>query len=342
MLSWQWLSAITVGAFAASWAGTWGALVYLRRRGVLAHPNERSSHTQPTPTGGGAAAIAVLIAVWVLAATLGPAQWGANVIATVAVVSLGAVLAAISWLDDLRGGLSPALRFGVQALAVAGGVAALPGPVFQGLLPPVVDGLAVALVWLWFVNLFNFMDGIDGIAGVQAIGIGVGVALVASAAGLPPIQTVFGMSAAAVAMGFLPWNWRPAKIFMGDAGSVGLGYLLGWLLLVLAAQGQWAAAIILPLYFLSDATLTLIRRILRRETLWKAHRGHFYQKAAAAAGDHRAVMRPVGIVQMGLVVLAGFVVLVPGSEGYGLLAATVLVVALLWYLRRMAAGNSRP
>jgi hypothetical protein len=110
---------------------------------------------------------------------------------------------------------------------------------------------------------------------------------------------------------------------------------------VLAAQGQWAAAIILPLYFLSDATLTLILRILRRETLWKAHRGHLYQKAAAAAGDHRAVMRPVGIVQMGLAVLAGLVVLVPGSEVYGLVAAGVLVAVLLWYLRRMAAGNSR-
>ena len=342
MLTWQWLSAITTGAFAASWAGTWGALVYLRRRGVLAHANERSSHTQATPTGGGAAAIAVLIAVWVLAATLGPAQWGASVVATVAVVSLGAVLAAISWLDDLRGGLSPGLRFGVQALAVAGGIVALPGPVFQGLLPPILDGLVAALVWLWFVNLFNFMDGIDGIAGAQATGIGVGVALVASAAGLPPIQTVFGMSAAAVAMGFLLWNWRPAKIFLGDVGSVGLGYFLGWLLLVLAADGQWAAALILPLYFLCDATLTLVRRALRRETLWKAHRGHFYQKAAAAAGDHGAVMRPVLFVQIGLVVLAGFVALVPGSEVNGVLAATVLVAVLLWYLRRMATGTSRP
>ena len=336
MLSWQWLTVITAGAFSAAWLGTWGILVLLRGRDMLDHPNARSSHATPTPTGGGIAAIAALIGAWVLVAAFGPPEWGANVIATAAVASLGALLAILSLLDDLRGGLSPALRFGFQTLAVVGGLVALPGQVFQGLLPPVGDAIAVIFVWLWFINLFNFMDGIDGIAGVQATAIGVGVALVASGAGLATFHTVFGMAAAATALGFLMWNWAPAKVFMGDVGSVGFGYLLGWLLLVLAANGQWAAALILPMYFIADATITLARRALARQTLWRAHRDHFYQRAAAAAGDHGAITRAVMIGQVGLVILAGFVAVAPGSEISGVSAAAVLVAALLWYLRRIA------
>ncbi|MBT5861054.1 MAG: hypothetical protein HOH89_07860, partial [Alphaproteobacteria bacterium] len=243
----------------------------------------------------------------------------------------------LSWLDDLRGGLSPGLRFGFQAMAVLGGLIAIPGQVFQGLLPPFVDSVAAVFIWLWFINLFNFMDGIDGVAGVQATGIGVGVAVVASSAALAPVHMIFGMVAAASALGFLLWNWHPAKIFMGDVGSVGFGYLLGWLLLVLAANGHWAAAVILPMYFVADATITLVRRAIARQTLWHAHREHFYQRAAAAVGNHASVTRAVLMSQIGLVILAGFVAAVPGVEASGVLAAAVLVAALLWYLRRIAA-----
>ena len=336
MISWQWLTAITAGAFGASWAGTWGAFLVLRRRGMLDHPNTRSSHVTPTPTGGGIAAITVMVIVWMLVAVFGPAEWRTDVGATAAAASLGTALAVLSWLDDLRAGLSPGLRFGFQAMAVLGGLVAIPGQVFQGLLPPLVDSVAVAFIWLWFINLFNFMDGIDGIAGVQATGIGVGVAVVASAA-LAPVHMIFGMVAAASALGFLLWNWHPAKLFMGDVGSVGFGYLLGWLLLVLAANGQWAAAVILPMYFVADATITLVRRALARETLWHAHRDHFYQRAAVAVGNHSTVTRAVLMAQVGLVALAGIVAVAPGVEASGILTAAVLVAALLWYLRRLAA-----
>jgi len=195
----------------------------------------------------------------------------------------------------------------------------------------------VVFVWLWFINLFNFMDGIDGIAGIQATGIGVGVAVVASAAALAPVHMIFGILAAASALGFLLWNWHPAKVFMGDVGSVGFGYLLGWLLLVLAANGQWAAAVILPMYFVADATITLVRRAFAKKTLWQAHRDHFYQRAAAAVGNHNTVTRTVLAAQIGLVALAGVVAVAPGVEASGVLTAAVLVAALLWYLRRLAA-----
>ena len=337
MLSWQWLTAITAGAFGASWVGTWGALFILRRRGMLDHPNARSSHLTPTPTGGGIAAITVMGIAWMLVAIFGPEEWGADVGAAAAAVSLGTALAVLSLMDDLRGGLSPGLRFAFQAMAVLGGLIAIPGQVFQGLLPPFVDSVAVVFIWLWFINLFNFMDGIDGIAGVQATGIGVGVAVVASVGALAPAHMIFGMVAAASALGFLLWNWHPAKIFMGDVGSVGFGYLLGWLLLVLAASGEWAAALILPMYFVADATITLMRRAFARQTLWQAHRDHFYQRAATAAfGNHRTVTRTFLAAQVGLVALAGVVAVAPGVRVSGILTAAALVAALLWYLRRLA------
>jgi UDP-N-acetylmuramyl pentapeptide phosphotransferase/UDP-N-acetylglucosamine-1-phosphate transferase len=114
------------------------------------------------------------------------------------------------------------------------------------------------LLWVWFLNLFNFMDGIDGIDASEAAAIGLGLMLVADAD--PSIAAPAAVIAAA-ALGFLVWNWAPARIFLGDVGSVPLGYLLGFLLYELALRGSWQAALILPAYFLADATLTLLRRL---------------------------------------------------------------------------------
>src|SRR5262249_988511 len=159
-------------------------------------------------------------------------------------------------------GLSPAIRLLAQFGAVALGLWMLPhGAIFQGWLPTGPDAIAAALLWVWFVNLFNFMDGIDGIAGSEAAAIGIGISLVAVGdAGLAwPAAAIIG-----AALGFLMWNWMPARIFLGDVGSVPLGYLLGYLLYRLTLHGQWQAALILPLYFLADATITLLRRLARR------------------------------------------------------------------------------
>src|SRR5690606_27746163 len=120
--------------------------------------------------------------------------------------------------------------------------------------------------------------------------IGLGVALFAGAAGGEPALVALGLAVAGAAFGFLPWNWQPARIFLGDVGSVPLGYALGWLLLSLAAAGAWAAALILPLYYLADATLTLMRRLARGERVWQAHREHFYQRATQAGRSHAAVV----------------------------------------------------
>ena len=209
--------------------------------------------------------------------------------------------------------------------------ASLSGSVFQGLLGPWLDTVFAAIVWLWFINLFNFMDGIDGIAGVEAIGIGIG--LYAIGAVFMPIAANYGqgLTIASAMAGFLVWNWQPARIFLGDVGSIPLGFLLGWLLLDLAANGLWQAALILPLYYLADASLTLLRRLLRGAVIWQAHREHCYQLAVQRGRKHSTVAGAVALVNAVLVGLA-FVAAAPASLPLVpllMLAAASIIVALL-------------
>jgi UDP-N-acetylmuramyl pentapeptide phosphotransferase/UDP-N-acetylglucosamine-1-phosphate transferase len=269
---------------------------------VLDRPNARSSHSVATPRGGGLAVMLALLPGWALLALLGAAPP-----ATIVAVLGGAFLAAVSFADDLRS-LSPLWRLSAQLAAVAAGIAALPesGGVFQGLLPPALDRIAAGLVWLWFVNLYNFMDGIDGITGAETAFLGAALAFIAFAnrelgsAG----QAALGLATAAAALGFLRWNWQPARIFLGDVGSVPLGYLLGWLLLATAAAGAWKAALLLPAYYLADATFTLARRALRGERVWEAHREHLYQRAVRRGWSHAAVVRRILALNLVLLALA--------------------------------------
>ena len=266
------------------WFATRVVRRFLLRWRVLDRPNRRSSHAVPTPRGAGLALVPPLLLAWALwGAVHGPPPPG------LALVLAGAVvLAGLSWLDDMRG-LPAALRFAVQAAAVALGVVGLGdgGPVFQGLLPPWLDRLAAGFVWLWFVNLFNFMDGIDGITGVETLSLALGLALCLALVGGQPFALGLALLLAGATAGFLPWNWAPAKIFLGDVGAVPLGYLLGWLLLAAAGQGLWAVALILPLYYLADATLTLLKRGLRGEKVWRAHRDHAYHARRAGRASPR-------------------------------------------------------
>lgn len=307
------LSALLV--FAATAGATMLAtrivLQVLERRAILDHPNERSSHARPTPRGGGIAVLAVLIPAWIaIAAVIGRGDNGPIWL----VIGGIAALAALSWLDDLRD-LSAGVRILCHAAAVGAVLASLPASalLFQGLLPPLADRIAAAVLWLWFINLFNFMDGIDGIAGVEAMTIGGGLFLLAALHGLAGGAMAGGpvamngwlaLALAGAACGFLLWNWHPARLFLGDVGSVPLGFALGWLLLQAAMAGFWAAALILPFYYLADATITLTRRALRGERVWSAHREHFYQKAVASGRSHAEVVRAIATANAVLIVLA--------------------------------------
>ncbi|MBK4719886.1 glycosyltransferase family 4 protein [Azospirillum sp. YIM DDC1] len=321
------------GSFALSWLFTGRVLAYLRRKAILDHPNDRSSHSIPTPRGGGWGVMLTLLPVWTLIAMTAD-----DPLRALPILAGTLALMAVSWMDDRRG-LGPAPRFLAQIAAVVAGLSALPGDglVFQGLLPFWADRLVAAVGWLWFVNLFNFMDGIDGLAGSEAASIGAGLALVAALGALDPALALYGLAAAGAALGFLVWNWHPAKLFMGDVGSVPLGFTLGWLLLVLAASGLWVAALLIPAYFLADATVTLLRRLAEGKKVWQAHREHFYQKATQRGRNHAQVVRLVLALNATLLLLAvaslalGWTVLPAGA------AAVVLLLALLARPARAAA-----
>jgi UDP-N-acetylmuramyl pentapeptide phosphotransferase/UDP-N-acetylglucosamine-1-phosphate transferase len=317
--------AAVLGAGLVSAAGTWALIPLLR----LDQPNQRSSHSVPTPRGGGIALVGAILAAW-----CGLVAAGAAAAAVVIVVLGAAALALVSWLDD-RGGLTPPVRLAAQFAVVAVCLAAgMPGgAVFQGWLPLPLDRIVTALAWVWFLNLYNFMDGIDGIAGGEAAAIALGLVLFAAfGAGADPQAAALAAAILAAALGFLAFNWAPARIFMGDVGSVPLGFLLGFLLLRLAAAGWWKIALILPLYFSADATITLVRRALRGAKVWQAHREHFYQHATAAGLSHQAVAIRVVIADLALVACGWTAE--NGAGLAGLLAAAAVVALLLFELGR--------
>ena len=335
------LLAATLGAGLVAGIGTGALIPLLRGAAVLDRPNERSLHEAPVPRGGGIAVIAAIAFAWlglVLTGRAGP---------SLLVVLLGALLLArVSWRDDVAG-LSPALRLAVQAVAVAAalGTAALIGfgalSLTQGWLPQWLDTAVTALLWLWFINLFNFMDGIDGLAGSEAATIALGLAaFAATGVGEEPLLVLLAAPVAAAAIGFLLWNWPPARIFLGDVGSVPLGYLLGFLLLSLAWSGYWRIALILPLYFLADATITLGRRLARGERVWQPHRRHFYQRAVQRGLSHREVT--LRIVAANLVLIGCGWAAENGWPTAGLAAALLVVAALLASLAGLPGGGAQP
>ncbi|MGH7061673.1 MAG: MraY family glycosyltransferase [Stellaceae bacterium] len=314
---------IAVAASVAAGVGTRALIPVLRRRKVLDHPNARSSHAAATPRGGGLAPVGVVLCLWaalIFAGSVRPAVWA---------VVLGAVLlAAISWLDDVRS-LSPVLRLSVHAAAVAVGLFALPAPPN----PPLLYYAAYGLLWVWWLNLFNFMDGIDGIAGSEAAAIGGGLWLFAAIGrGVDLPMALLAAGIVGAALGFLGSNWAPARVFLGDVGSTGLGYLSGFLLLDLAGRGHWLIALILPLYFLADATITLGRRLWRGERVWQAHHEHFYQMAVRRGRAHAAIVRRVIAADLVLILLGW-----TAENGWPALSlglACITVAALLFVLAK--------
>jgi UDP-N-acetylmuramyl pentapeptide phosphotransferase/UDP-N-acetylglucosamine-1-phosphate transferase len=332
-MPWLELALMCLAAALAAWALTGIVLQALKRWRVFDMPNPRSSHAAPKPRGAGLALIPVILIAWVAAEVrLGGLPNGH------AAVSAGAaVLAVVSWIDDLRH-LPATLRLAVHAVAVGLALLAMgnAGPVFQGLMPPLADRLVAGILWLWFVNLFNFMDGIDGISGVEASTVGLGLALVAALAAWPAGSVALPALLAAATLGFLAWNWPPSKLFLGDVGSVPLGYLLGWLLIAAAAKGQWAAALILPLYYLADATITLARRTLRGAAVWRAHREHFYQRAVQGGASHAGVS--LGVLACDALLIACALGAALGYVWLGLAGAAVAVGGLLAMLQRRAGA----
>ncbi|AXO13230.1 MraY family glycosyltransferase [Thalassospira indica] len=315
---------------------TWVVLNYLRRKAILDMPNHRSSHAVPTPRGGGLAVTPLLIVLVAVVFVFN----GVSDIGDWLMLAACAGLGLLSWLDD-RHDLSAAKRFALQFVAVIIGMLALDKPVLGGLVPIWLDHVLVVLAWVWFINLFNFMDGIDGITGVEAGSIGLGIFVLALFVPLPQFIGLgyIGLGILAIMIGFLIWNWHPAKLFLGDVGSIPLGFILGWLLLKVASEGAWTIALILPSYYLFDATFTLIKRALRREKIWQAHREHFYQKATQRGFSHAWVS--LMILVSNLILIGVCFAQSDTPDWMRVIAALIVVLGLVGMMVRMPVRETR-
>jgi Fuc2NAc and GlcNAc transferase len=278
------------GTSVLAWALTSRIRRFALGRSMLDVPNHRSSHSVPTPRGGGLAIVVATLAAWGLMPVMG---FGTAVPASVVAAVAG--VAAVGFIDDLKS-VPAGWRLMAHLLAAGGIVSALGGlPVmylgsFDLSVAPLGSVLAVLLV-AWWINLTNFMDGIDGIAGAHVVAVCLGGACM-NAVAESPLPLILGpVALAAAAFGFVLWNWPPASIFMGDVGSGFVGAMIAVFTLGAGhyrAELGWAW-IILAGAFVVDATVTLGIRVARRDRLSEAHRSHAYQHLAIRWGTHRQV-----------------------------------------------------
>jgi UDP-N-acetylmuramyl pentapeptide phosphotransferase/UDP-N-acetylglucosamine-1-phosphate transferase len=205
---------------------------------------------------------------------------------------------------------------------------------FSGALPFWLDRTLMIVGWAWFINLYNFMDGIDGITCTETIAIATGACLLMTTMNInDPFLDVLTLMLTGACLGFLALNWHPAKIFMGDVGSIPLGYLTGYALLTIAIHGHLIPALILPLYYLTDSGITIAKRALRGEKIWQAHRQHFYQRAARGLGRHDQVVFYIALANIAFIFAA---ILAATAPLQGALCAAVIVAILLLKMHKSA------
>ena len=266
----------------------------LLRLKMLDTPNQRSNHNKPIPVGGGMGFVPVMMLFLWLAEE---GAISANFMIALAFITL------VSFADDFRG-LWIITRIAAQAAALFFIFkTTVPVSLFASL--PVWVNMALAVLGVfWFMNLYNFMDGIDGLAVAEAMAISSGIALCAHYAGtldlIYPAQVVFAATSA-----FIFFNWQRAVIFMGDAGSISLGLILGCMLLKLATSGHIVAALILPAYFVLDASYTMIAKIRDGKKPWQAHSRHAYQLAVRTKGfSHQKTVILISLLNASLILMA--------------------------------------
>lgn len=321
-----------------SYLGVWIIRRYAERRQLLDHPNERSSHSLPTPRGGGLAIVLLVTGtgLWFMR----EADWSRDLVYIVCAV----VIAFLGWRDDTHS-LSPRVRFAVQGLVAVASILGL--GYFSSVTIPLfgklqLGAVGVVITFLWIIgltNAYNFMDGIDGIAGGVAFAAGLGWVLLTS--NIPYLANSFvfwiALAIAASSLGFLVHNWHPAKIFMGDVASTFLGYTFA-VLPLMAANKEGDALMLGTLLMwtvIMDAGVTFIRRALRRENVLAAHRTHVYQRLITGGYTHSSVSTMYIILTLVALRLAS-------AWGDGSLLASILILfglPLIYYVLHRHANT---
>ena len=301
----------------------------LLARYALARPNARSSHKVPTPQGGGmaiviAASIGIALAL-ILCPHFGPVS---PILAALAASTCLAIVGAADDIFVLRAAPRLALQLvSAGLIVIVGGARVVPA------LPIELEVGVLVLALVLFVNLVNFMDGIDWITVAEVVPVCAGIATIAALGEAPASSFIVAIAVGGATLGFAPFNRPIARLFLGDVGSLPLGLLLGWQLIVIAASHHHVAALILPLYYLADATVTLGRRVARRERVWEAHRTHYYQRATDRGYTVLAIVTRVFVTNLVLVAIAIATVLHPeltvqlGGLALGAVAVACLLVA---------------
>ena len=305
-----------------------------RQRGLVAAVTSRSSHRVPTPHGGGFVLPLVVVPV-----ALGLVMWeGGTSAVFLKVLLLASLLVAfIGWRDD-HAELDPQLRLAVHLPAVGLALAFLP-PVFdvlpqQWVVPWWVEKVVLLLAWGWFVNLYNFMDGADGLASTEAVFIALGVALCVPA--LAPVAVVV----AAAAAGLLRVNGPKARVFLGDVGSTWLGYVLGGLLLLGCAENTWQIVwplAVLPLVFCFDATTTLVRRMAEGHRPWVPHKTFWFHRFLGLGYSHGQLVAAVAGLNVALFGVA-WVAWQQGWPEVGFGIGLLAMVVIVCYIRAIERG----
>jgi len=335
-------SLILAGAALASGllcAGLIRLLMPALLRYALARPNARSSHRAPTPQGGGIAVVAACLVVALACSELGLLALSGAERVELRLIALAALaLALVGAVDDIRP-LPVGPRLALQTLCVAAAIMAAPGELRlfgDEVLPLALERLLAVAAGVWFVNLTNFMDGIDLITVADTVPPAAAIAAFA-AFGLAPAPA--GLVAAALGgamLGFAPRNRPVARLFLGDVGSLSIGLLLAWCLYRLAGAGGLVAAIILVLYPVADATITLLRRMARGDRVWEPHRSHYYQRATT---NGWSVARVSGAafalnILLAVVALGALLFDTPADRLLGLLEAAFFVWGILFLFQR--------
>ncbi len=325
--------------FLAGAALSYGLLRLLRpllQRHAVAHPNARSSHKIPTPQGGGFGVVTATVIVVSAATLLFPALAGAGQQLLWLVLSAAILVAIVGAVDDVYA--IPVLpRLALQGVAITMVLASVPSDLrLLDTIPFWLERALVAIAMLWFVNLVNFMDGIDWITVAEIIPVSGGLAVIGALGALSAMETMVAITLCGAVAGFAPLNKPVAKLFLGDVGSLATGLTVGWLLVMLALRGHIAAALLLPLYYLADATITLLRRLLAGEAIWKAHRTHFYQRALDLGFDVSGVVARIFATNLCLVALAIVTIWSPGPavQIVALIFGAAEVGVLLYLLSR--------
>jgi UDP-N-acetylmuramyl pentapeptide phosphotransferase/UDP-N-acetylglucosamine-1-phosphate transferase len=311
-------------------------------RYALARPIARSSHKVPTPQGGGIAVIGITLAmlVWLTISTTTP---GISPPRLALLVGAAMLLALVGAVDDIRP-LPVLLRLVLQFAAAIGLVMALPpdlAPLASLRVPVLLESAILVIGLVWFINLTNFMDGIDWITVVEMVPITAALALFSHIGALPKAAGLLALLLCGALIGFAPANRHVARLFLGDVGSLPIGALVGWMLIVLAGAGHLAAALILPLYYIADSGITLVQRWRRGEKIWQAHRSHYYQRALDKGFTVPQVTAEVLKVNIALAGLALVCVIVKEQiVSLSMLGLAAVLTAML--LHRLEQGKPMP